>query len=150
MKKRRVEWRIDRLLEKLSAIHFSSIPPRAKKKEFSPSMKEVQILKDYSDVPGEEFWKRFPVNRNLRGGTPFKLDVNELRSLASLAELSCPDMELLVEVVKDIVDGADLRVADTYVPTVGKNAPSAIRDGPWVTDAVAKGVQDKILSLIHI
>ena len=132
------------LLERLKAIHFSPIPPRAPKKGFKPSVEGVPMLEDYGVAPGEEFWKKFPVNRNLRGGTPFKLNVSEIRSLSEAAELSGPDMELVERVVGDILHGADLMVGEQYVPTRNRNASSAVRDGLWVTDAVAKGVVDKI------
>ena len=125
-------------------IHMSPIPPRAKKKEFSPAVAGIPVLKNYYNDPGEPFWKSFPQNRNLRGGTPFKLDVGQIRKLAEEAGLSGPDKDLMELVIDDIVNGADLRVAETYIPTRGKNARSAILDGPWVTDAIAKGVKDRI------
>ena len=132
------------LLEKMSTIHASPIAARPEKKKFTPSVKEVPMLEDYSKDPGEDFWKVFPVHRNLRSGTPFKLSVTRLREFAMRARLSCPDMEILEKVIGDITHGADLKVNAGYIPTKGKNAPSAIRDGPWVTDAVAKGVLDGI------
>ena len=134
------------LLEELSAIHAAPIPPRAKKKGFVAAVPGIPVLDDYSVDPGNAFWELFPRNRNMRGGTPFKVDVSRLRSLAVEAELSCPDMELLEEVVKDIIEGADLKVQDTYVPTRTTNARSALVDGKWVTDEVAKGVRDKIFA----
>ena len=128
----------------MNAIHMSPIPPRAEKKGFNPSVKEIPILRNYYKDPGEEFWKVFPQNRNLRGGTPFKMDVSQIRELAEEAGLSGPDKDLMEMVIEDIVVGADLRVAASYVPTKGKNARSAMVDGPWVTDAIAKGVKDRI------
>ena len=64
--------------------------------------------------------------------------------MSTLADLSEPDRELLEMVCKDIEQGADLRVGENYVTISGTNAPSAIKDGPWVTDTIAKGVQDRI------
>ena len=46
-------------------------------------------------------------------------------------------MDLLEEVVKDITEGADLRVREDYIPTRTPNAHSALTDGKWVTDGVA-------------
>ena len=141
-----MELRAISLLKEISEIHGSPIPLRAKRKEFVAAVPGIPILQDYSLDPGGSFWERFPRNRNMRGGTPFKMDVAALRELAILAELSSPDMDLLEEVVKDIEDGADLKVKDGYVPTQTPNARSAVVEGKWVTDEVAKGLRDKIFA----
>ena len=98
------------LLEKLGMIHGSPVPPRPSKKGFVPQVPNIPVLRDYTVDPGRAFWEVFPVNRNMRGGTPFKMDVEVLMRLAAMADLSDPDMELMSEVIKDVRDGADLKV----------------------------------------
>ena len=133
-------------MERVAAIHASPVPPRPVRKGFVPSVPGIPILEDYGVEQGEAFWSLFPSNRNLRGGSPFKLRVEEFRRIGALADLSSPDMVLMEEVLRDVTDGADLRVREDYVPTRSPNSRSAIVDGKWVTDEVAKGVRDKIFA----
>ena len=135
------------LVERLAAIKSKGIPPRAVKKTFVADMPQVPILTRYDLDPGLEFWGKFPVNRNLRGGTPFKLDTGALWDLAVLAEVSDQDLALIKDVMVDITNGADLRVdAQKYVVHKSSNAKSAFDKGQWVTDAIAKGISEKIMA----
>ena len=101
------------------------MPPRLPKKGFNPANPEIPILEDYKKAPKKEFWKTFPKHRNWKSGTPFKLSVSRLEELVEKAGSTEQLTTLLEEVTHDIEKGADLKVDDSYVPTVNRNAPSA-------------------------
>ena len=137
---------VDDLLDRLGEIQRTPLPPRHPKKEFKPDNPEVVVLDDYSKAPGKDFWKKFPKNKNIRGGTPYKIKVDKIEEL--IVEAGEPEqlVTLFEEVKSDIVNGADLKVEPGYKPTVSKNAASAFKDGKYVTDAVASGLKNKIFA----
>ena len=53
---------------------------------------------------------------------------------------------LFEQIKEDVVNGTDLKVDSGYVPTKSKNAPSAYKDGKYVTDEVASGLKKKIFA----
>ena len=122
------------------------MPPRLPKKGFNPANPEIEILKDYRKEPNKKFWDSFPVHRDYRSGTPFKLSVSRLEELVEQAGATEQLTSLLEDVTNDIKVGADLKVEGPYEPTVNKNAPSAYEQGQWVTDEVATAVKKKIVA----
>ena len=128
---------VDDLLNRLGEIESTPLPPRYPKKEFKPDNPEIEVLEDYSKNPKKGFWEKFPVNRNVRGGTPYKLKVDKLEELVVQAGETEQLVTLLGEVKSDILNGADLKVEQGHKPTVSRNAMSAIKDGKYVTDAIA-------------
>ena len=50
----------------------------------------------------------------------------------------------MVEVIKDVEQGADLALKEGYVPTRSKYAKSAAKKGKHVTDTIALGVKTGI------
>ena len=137
---------VDDLLSRLGEIESTPLPPRYPKKEFKPDNPEIEILEDYSKAPKKEFWGKFPKNKNVRGGTPYKIKVDKLEELVAQAGETEQLVTLLEEVKSDIVNGADLKVDQGYKPTVSRNAMSAFKDGKYVTDAIASGVKSKIFA----
>ena len=70
-----------------------------------------------------------------------------LWDLAVLAGVSDQDLAMIKDVMTDITRGADLRVdAGRYEVHKSPNAKSAYEKGQWVTDAIAKGVNEKIMA----
>ena len=84
-KRRRVDKATDDLLARLSRIQSTPLPPRPPDKGFNPANPEIPILKDYGGHPKKSFWEVFPVHRNWRSGTPFKLDVKKIGDLVKKA-----------------------------------------------------------------
>ena len=145
-KRRRVQSNASALLEKLCEIQSTPLPPRHPKKPFNPANPEIPLLDNYEDFPDKEFWNVFPRQRNTRAGTPFKLDVQCLEKWVQEAGATEELVELLEEVKKDIVNGADLKVDEGYKPTESRNAKSAYSDGKYVTDEIASGLKTGIFA----
>ena len=134
------------MLSRLSRIQATPLPPRPPKKGFNPANPEIPILENYRARPGKEFWDVFPVHRNWRSGTPFKLDLDKLESWVKLAGDTEQMRTLLSEISHDVTYGADLKVEDGYEPNANKNAPSAYEQGQWVTDEVASAIKKGIVA----
>ena len=145
-KRLRVQGEVDDLLERLTEIESTPLPPRLPKKGFNPANPEVPILDDYRKEPKKEFWDAFPKHRNWKSGTPFKLKVDRLEELVEQAGATEQLTSLLEDVSNDIKYGADLKVEGPFEPTVNKNAPSAYDQGQWVTDEVATAVKKQIVA----
>ena len=103
-------------MSRLSRIQSTPLPPRPPKKGFNPANPEIPILENYRARPGKEFWDVFPVHRNWRSGTPFKLDLDKLESCVKLAGDTEQMRTLLSEISHDVTYGADLKVEDGYEP----------------------------------
>ena len=116
---------IKRRVEELSRLDKTAIPPRPPKKEVKIANPEIPVLEDYSKDAPESFWHKFPERRNWRAGTPFKLNVKVLWQWVVKAGASVGLVDLYNEVVKDIEEGADLKVGKGYVSKKSKNAKSA-------------------------
>ena len=82
-------------------------------KGFNPLNPEVPILNDYRACPTREFWDAFPVHRNWRSGSPFKLE-----DLVELAGNSGQMSSLLSVISQDVKYGADLKVKECCKPNV--------------------------------
>ena len=135
---------MEHLLERLGEIQGTPLGPRFPKKLFAPANPEVPILDDYKAVPSKKFWENFPKHRNWRSGTPFKIDVAKLEKWVNQAGATEELVTLFEQVKEDVVNGADLKVDSEYVSSRSKNAPSAYKDGKYVTDEVASGLKKKI------
>ena len=148
-KRRKIENNQSLIVKKLHDILRSGLPKMPPQKIFKPKQPNVKILANYSTFPGPDFWKtgvgmgNFPSNRNIHGKSPFKMNADEIEELANRVDL--PAKRLVKEVCNDIRHGCDLKVdANKCKPTVSKNAPSAIKDGMKVTDALADWVASGI------
>ena len=73
-----MEERSDWWESRLRGVLATPNPDRHPKKAFCQTCPEVPILDDYSVNPGQDYWDKFPKNRNERGGSPFKIDVKKL------------------------------------------------------------------------
>ena len=100
------------MLARLARIQATPLPPRPPKKGFNPANPEVPILQDYRASPNKAFWEAFPVHRNWRSGTPYKLDLEKLGDLVKMAG-NTEQMRSLLEVIsQDVLYGADLMVEE--------------------------------------
>ena len=132
------------LAKRVHGILSSDPSPRIARKVFKPKCPEVQTLPSYVGSAPDEFWDSFPSNRNIHGGSPYKMKPDRLEELA--LEAGVMDMDLVRAVANDIRHGADLKVdSDKCKPYISSNAPSAYKRGREVTDSVADGVKKRII-----
>ena len=130
--------------DRLASIMNTPVDPLPPDFPFKASCPEVPILERY-DIPlPAKFWEKFPKDRNIHKGSPFKLLPDVLRSWVARLNPSSTTEWLLEDVVKDIVEGADLKVKEDYVPTKSPNAKSAHVKGKWVTDTIALGIKEGV------
>lgn len=109
-------------------------------KRFKPKFPEIPVLMDYKKPATEEFWKKFPVNKQCPG-----IPVMKGAQLKQWADaLGCEDEARLKRVLSYIQKGADIGCrGPARKPTRSSNAPSAFQAGPQVTDAIAEWVEKK-------
>ena len=117
MKRRRVESDMVGSMDRVATIVMKLIDPLPPDFPFKPACPEIPILKRYDVPPPASFWKSFPSDRNRQKGSPFKLLPDVLRKCVAKSNPSSTTEWLLERVIKDIVDGVDLRVKDGYTPT---------------------------------
>ena len=147
-KRRRIDKDILRRGEEWSRLDKQAIPPKPPKKVVEMVNPEVPELHDYEKDAPESFWRKFPANRNWRGGTPFKLDTVVLWEWVVKVGASVGLVDLYNDVVRDIEEGADLKVGKEYVSEMSKNAKSATGKewGRAVTDSIVTGCKTKIFA----
>ena len=139
-KRRRVVSDTKLLLDELVEINKVPIDPLPPDYPFKPVVPGIPILSRYDKPPPPGFWKKFPKDRNIHKGSPFKINTEKLREWTMKSNPSTITEHLLEEVINDLENGADLAVGDKYKPTVSKNAASAFEKGKYVTDSIAQGV----------
>ena len=121
-------------------IENNPLPPRPPLKVFKPKLPELQVLKNYGVPAKESYWKKFPANRNMHGGSPYKLNSSRLYELA--LEARVPDMVIVNAVIDQIDNGCDLAVDESkYIPSRTANTPSVKRDGRLVADALGTWIK---------
>ena len=131
------------LAERVQCIMDTELPAYPDKKKFKPKCPNVPVLKNYSNGTTKKFWSKFPENRDLLGGSPYKINADLLVERAEKCGVA--DMLTVRAVANDIRNGCDLKVdAKSCKPTKTTNAPSAYKDGIKVTDALASWVETKI------
>ena len=54
-------------------------PDRPPMKIFKPKCPELRTLQDYSKDAPEDYWKAFPRNLDVGGGSPYKINTSVLR-----------------------------------------------------------------------
>ena len=83
-------------------------------KKFTVEFPGIKKLENYMNEPGKEFWNDFPENKNLRGGSPYKLKTEVLKEYVEQVGSPFALTDLLREVTADIEAGADLKVNSDY------------------------------------
>jgi len=103
------------------------------KKIFKPKY-ELPLLDDYNSPIEGQYWRQFPENKAVIG----KSRINHERLLELAHTYGCEDWDRLFRVCQDIRYGADIGCTGIgRMPTVARNAKSAVKFGQQVSDAVA-------------
>ena len=115
----------------MEAKYHDARPPLPEKKVFVPKL-ELPVLKSYRKAAPQSFWSVFPSNLVRPGKSSIDPDV--LESYGNSLDLMDDSFR---QVVSDIRFGASLGCrGEARLPTVSKNAASAYKFGPQVSDAI--------------
>ena len=98
------------MMEELIRINAVPIDPLAPDYPFKPAVPGVPILKRYDKPPPPDFWTKFPKDRNIHKGSPFKIDTVKLRKWTMKSNPSTVTEHVMEGVINDLENGADLEV----------------------------------------
>jgi hypothetical protein len=103
----------------------------------------LPAISDYSTTADDQFWDKFPSNKNTSG----KSTVSPVRLRSWANAVGCADRDRLQAVCKDLENGADIGCrGPARDPTHSTNASSAIEYGAQVTDAIATWVKQGLVA----
>ena len=109
------------------------LPPLPPLKKFKPKF-DLPILVNYKTEAPSWFWHSFPSNLM----QPAQSMVNADKLKAAAIQARYPDTKTLQKVYKDLKFGANIGCVGKFrLPSSATNAPSAFKNGPEVTDAIA-------------
>ena len=120
--------------KKVAASGVPALPPT---KIFTAKC-NLPVLSDYSKPAPASYWDQFP--KNLVQPAKSLVDGPTLEAMA--IECGFEDLRLLDRVVRDLVEGADIGCKDPFRQAgMSSNAPSAVKNGNRVSDAIAVWVK---------
>jgi len=117
--------------------------PIPTKQTFEPKWKNIPVLKNYRDAPGENFWKNFP-SAKIPSSTRSKVNRKALEGLVSKFSPGWPyhkrkRAELLL---KDLWEGGSAYQKTQLPPATVPNARTAYDHGQMLTDKIATWIED--------
>jgi hypothetical protein len=126
-------------------INFSGIIPQfqdSSVQTFKKKCPEIPVRKDYSKKPDASFWKAFP-SCSLPEKAFSRILVGSLKRevLAAKGKIKYCEFRRGLRCVKNLEEGAESFQKSNLPPCVVDNAPSAVKHGEAVTDAVASWVK---------
>ena len=120
-------------------------PPLMCLKTFKAENPEVPKLDSYSNPPPEGWWEKWP-KLSWEEGKLQKSNVNPDRMISWADKAAHPDMDLVLQIARDLRKGCDLGTRGVALcPSTSTNAPSALEYGDRVTDSIVQGIKDKIM-----
>ena len=107
------------------------------------SFPDIPILEDYTVMPPDVFWKKFP-QRGLPTRAETRINARNLERLVEKHKenLSVTELNRAHRVIRDLRQGAESYQKSSLPPITVQNTKSAIEHGALMTDKIATWIRD--------